>query len=264
MESNFTTGLSKKKYKIGYVSSWFPPPKDLVLRSGEVHVWRASLNLERSKIHSLQQILTADERARAERFYFQRDREYFIVARGLLRAILGRYLDMKPSQLRFYYNPHGKLALARELGRHTLRFNLSHSHGLALYAVTHYREIGIDLEYVRSNLAYEDIAERFFSSWEINALRAMPANTQKQAFFNCWTRKEAYIKAKGAGLSLPLDQFDVSLVPEEPAVLLNTNADPQDASHWSLQDLAPGPGFVAALAVEGHDWRVKYYQWPEQ
>jgi 4'-phosphopantetheinyl transferase len=264
MESTFTTGLSKKVSKIGSASSWFLPPKDLVLRSDEVHVWRASLNLERSKIQSLQQILTADERSRAERFYFQKDQEHFIVARGLLRAILGRYLDMKPSQLRFYYSHHGKLALARELGRHMLRFNLSHSHGLALYAITHCREIGVDLEYVRPNLAYEHIAERFFSSREIDALRAMPANTQKQAFFNCWTRKEAYIKAKGAGLLLPLDQFDVSLVPGEPAVLLSTNADPQDASHWSLQELVPRPGFVAALAVEGHDWRVKCYQWPEQ
>jgi 4'-phosphopantetheinyl transferase len=263
MEERSTTAHLKEAPEIGPISSWSLPPKDLVLGSAEVHVWRASLYLEASYIQSLQQILAADELARAGRFYFQKDREHFIVARGLLRIILGRYLDMEPSQLRFCYNHHGKPALDRKLGGDGCSFNLSHSHGLALYAVTRGRKIGVDLERIRPDLADEHIAEQFFSPLEIAALRALHTNIQKEAFFNCWTRKEAYIKAKGKGLSLPLNQFEVSLVPGEPAALFSTNGDPQEAFRWSLQELVPGSNFVAALAVEGHDWQLKCWQWPE-
>jgi 4'-phosphopantetheinyl transferase len=201
---------------------------------------------------------------RAERFYLQKDREHFIVARGLLRAILSRYLDMKPSQLRFCYNCHGKPFLATTSGRDTLSFNLSHSHGLALCAVTRGRKIGIDLERVRTDFACEQIAERFFSPRENAALHALPSSMRHEAFFTCWTRKEAYIKAKGEGLLLLLDQFDVSLAPGEPATLLNSRWDSQEASRWSLQELILSPGYTAALAVEGHGWRLTCWQWPEQ
>lgn len=247
---------------IAPIRSWYPPPKVLTLGSDEVHVWRASLDLPASRVRGLQQTLAADERARAERFYFQKDREHFIVARGVLRDILGRYLDMQPGQLRFCYSPNGKPALAREFGGDALRFNLSHSHGLALYAVNSGREIGVDIERIRHDLAKEQIAERFFSPHEVSVLHALPANMQKEAFFTCWTRKEAYIKATGKGLTFPLDIFDVSLVPGEPAALLSTKWDPQEASRWSLQELNPGPGYVAAIAVEGHHWRLKCWQWP--
>ena len=245
------------------VSLWYPPPKTLMLESDEVHVWRAALDLKASHVQSLQRTLSADERVRAERFYFPQDRGHFIVARGLLRAILGRYLDMEPGQLRFCYSSYGKPALARESSGDALRFNLSHSHGLALYAVTRGRELGVDLEYLHPHLAYEQLAERFFSPREVTVLRALPTNTQQEAFFNCWTGKEAYIKARGEGLTLRLDQFDVSLAPGEPVALLSTNGDPQEASRWLLQKLAPGSGYIAALAVEGHDWRLKCWQWPE-
>ena len=263
MKGRPITAHLKEAPDMGPVFSWSRPPKDLVLGSAEVHVWRASLDLKALHIQSLQQTLVADERAKAGQFYFQKDREHFIVARGLLRVILGRYLHTEPSQLQFCYSHHGKPALSRKLAGDALRFNLSHSHGLALYAVTRGREIGVDLERIRPDLADEHIAEQFFSSLEIAALRALHTNIQKEAFFNCWTRKEAYIKAKGEGLSLPLDQFEVSLVPGEPAALLSTNGNPQEAFRWSLQELVPGSGFVAALAVEGHDWRVKCWQWPE-
>jgi 4'-phosphopantetheinyl transferase len=142
-----------------------------------------------------------------------------------------------------------------------LSFNLTHSHQLALYAVTRRREIGVDLEYVRADFADEQIAERFFSPREVAALRTVPENLLKEAFFHCWTRKEAYVKAKGEGLSIPLDQFDVSLAPGEPALLLSTRDDPQEADRWSLQALFPGSGYVAALAVEGRTWRLKCWQW---
>ncbi len=243
---------------------WSPRPDTLRLEEGEVHVWRAHLDLEPSRIQSLMRTLTADERSRAERFHFRGDGERFIVARGLLRAILGLYLEMDPCQLRFSYSPYGKPSLAGGVeGEDALRFNLSHARSLALFAVTRGRELGVDIEYIRTDLADERIAEQFFSPREVAALRALSAKMRREAFFNCWTRKEAYIKARGEGLSLPLDQFDVSLAPGEPAALLNTLGNPQEARRWSLQKLDPGIGYVAALAVEGDNWPLRCWQWPE-
>jgi 4'-phosphopantetheinyl transferase len=227
-----------------------------MLGSDEVHVWRATLDQPPSQIESFRHTLAADEHARAERFYFQRDREHFIVARGVLRSLLGCYLNKAPECLSFRYSSYGKPALAWESGGNTVRFNLSHSHGVALYAVTRGREVGIDLEYIRSDLEVEQIAERFFSRREVATLRTLPPEVQRQAFFLCWTRKEAYIKARGEGLSLPLDQFDVSLIPGEPVALLSTQGDPYEVSRWSLQELTPAPGYAAALAVEGRGWHL--------
>ena len=213
-------------------------------------------------MRSLWYTLTADECQRAERYVFAKDRTHFVVARGLLRVLLGRYLGQDPPHLRFIYGPHGKPALATDTGGGALRFNVSHSHGLALYAITRGREVGVDVERIRPEVAQEKIAERFFSPREVTLLRALPAQLQATAFFACWTRKEAYIKAKGEGLALPLDQFDVSLVPGEPAVLLRAAWDPQEAARWSLQDLAPAPGYRAAVAVAGHDWRLTCWDGP--
>jgi 4'-phosphopantetheinyl transferase len=238
-------------------------PKTPVLSSDEVHVWCAELDQTASRVHNLQQTLDGNERARAERFYFKRDRNHFIVAHGLLRVILSRYLNIEPGDLRFCYSPYGKPMLAKEFDGDRLRFNLSHSHSLVLYAVTRARDIGIDIERIRPDLAYEQIAEGFFSPREVAALRTVPTSRQLGAFFNCWTRKEAYIKARGEGLSLPLDRFDVSLAPGEPAILLSTVGDPHETSRWSLRELDLAPGYVAALAVEGHDWRLKCWQWAE-
>jgi 4'-phosphopantetheinyl transferase len=233
-----------------------------VLEHDEIHVWRASLDRAASYVRDLEQTLAADERERAERFYFQIDREHFTVARGLLRAILGRYLNRPAEQLRFCYDSYGKPSLAEAYGGDWLRFNLSHARGLALYAVTRERALGVDLEYLRADFASDGIARRFFSASEVAALRALPPHQKLEAFFNCWTRKEAYIKARGEGLSFPLDQFDVSLAPGEPAALLSTSGNPQEASRWSLEALTPAPGYVAALCVEGQGWRLKCWQWP--
>lgn len=229
----------------------------LTLKSDEVHVWFAKLNQPSSQVISLHAILAMDERARAERFYFQRHRDQFIVAHGLLRVLLGGYLGSEPGHLRFCCNPYGKPALTKEFRGDTLRFNMSHSHGLALYAFALNRRVGVDLERVWRDLADAQIAERFFSPCEVSSLRALPAHQQEQAFFNCWTRKEAYVKAMGKGLSLPLNQFDVSLRPGEPAMLLGTAWDPQEASRWSMQELHLGPAYVGALCVEGHGWQLK-------
>jgi 4'-phosphopantetheinyl transferase len=241
------------------VLPWRAPPETVVLGCDEVHVWRATLDQTSSQIQSFLHTLAADERARAERFYFEKDREHFVVARGVLRAILGGYLSRTPESLSFCYSSHGKPFLAGN----TIRFNMSHSHGVALYAVTRGREVGIDIERIRVDVEVAEIAERFFSRREVAVLRTLPAEVQREAFFNCWTRKEAYIKVRGEGLSLPLDQFDVSLAPGEPAALLDTRPDSSEAARWSLQELTHTPGYVAALAVAGHDWHFTCWQWPE-
>ncbi|MGH7773245.1 MAG: 4'-phosphopantetheinyl transferase family protein [Candidatus Binatia bacterium] len=264
MDSQLTTSQFHEAHKLAPVSSRVAPPKTLILGSDEVHIWRATLDLNASDVQDLWQTLSADERARAEQFHFQKDRERFIVGRGLLRIILGRYLDTKPENLRFCYNPQGKPALAREPGRDGICFNLSHSDGLALYAITRRREVGVDLERIQPDLAVDEIAEHFFSPREIAMLRALPTHMQKEAFFNCWTRKEAYIKARGEGLTLRLDQFAVSLAPGEPAALLDTKDDPQEASRWSLRELVPGPGYVAALAAEGYNWQLRCWDLERQ
>ena len=245
------------------LSSWSPPPQTPRLESDEIHVWRAALDLTASRVQSLWHVLSADEQKRAERFYFQKDRSRYIVARGLLRTILGRYLNRAPNQLQFCYTSYGKPALVGESGKHVLRFNVSHSLDLALYAITCGRELGVDLERVRPDLVDQQLAERFFSPREVATLRTLPVNVRQEAFFACWTRKEAYLKVRGEGVMLGLDQFDVSLVPGEPAALLGTNGDPQEALRWSLQELVLRSGYVAALAVEGHDWRLTCWQWPE-
>jgi 4'-phosphopantetheinyl transferase len=210
----------------------------------------------------LEHTLSVDERMRADRFYFREDRERFVVARGLLRTILGRYLDRAPASLAFTQNHYGKPSLVSEAGADPIRFNVSHSHGTALYAIARDLEIGVDLELIRDGLAVEQVARSFFSPREVSALSALPPELRRRAFFLCWTRKEAYIKARGEGLSLPLDQFEVSLIPGEPAALMSTQPESDGPSRWSLQDLSLASGYVAAFAVEGRTRPLFCWQWP--
>lgn len=212
-------------------------------------------------IQALSDILAPDESLRAGRFHFQKDRERFVVARGALRHILSGYLKTLPEQIHFSYNQYGKPALSEDGSRNLLSFNVAHSHEVALYAVARGREVGLDVELVREDFACREIAKRFFSAREVAALRTVPKEQQAMAFFNCWTRKEAYIKARGEGLSHPLDRFTVSLVPGETASLLSTDDDPQETSRWSLVELSPGAGYVAALALEGAATTLHCWQW---
>lgn len=241
---------------------WSPPPAELVLSSDDVHVWCASLDQSASSLRRLAQTLSADEQVRAGRFYFERDRKHFIAGRGLLRTILGRYLRIEAERLQFCYGPRGKPTLAETYGG-MLRFNVSHSHGVALYAVTLGREVGVDIERVRSLADADQIAERFFSARENAVFCALAPGQKDEAFFNCWTRKEAYIKATGDGLARPLDEFDVSFVPGEPASLLYVEGDPQETIRWSLRALTPALDYAAALVVEGGGWRLTCWQWRE-
>ena len=191
-------------------------------------------------------------RARAARFRFERDRVRFIAARGALRSILARYMGCAPAALAFSYSAYGKPALAEmNCAQPALSFNLSHSGDWAMCAVAQDRRVGIDIELLRPELATQSIAEHFFSAAEVTALRSLSPAEQIPAFFRCWTRKEAFVKARGEGLSLPLDRFDVSLLPGAPAALLRAADDPQEVSRWSMLTLPAPANYEATLVIEG-------------
>lgn len=235
------------------VSAWSPPPASLSLQTGEVHVWRIELEQPGSLLEKFRSTLEADELQRASRFHFEKHRSSFVVGRGFLRDILSRYLETKPETLRFSYGDYGKPALDSRLS-----FNISHSHGVALLGITEDRQIGIDVEHIRADFATEDIARRFFSRSEVESFNGLQKEEQVAAFFRCWTRKEAFIKATGKGLSQPLDKFDVTLAPGETAALLRVDQD--DASRWTMSDIDVGKDYAAALVVEDRISHIRCWQ----
>jgi 4'-phosphopantetheinyl transferase len=236
--------------------SWDPRPGRLELEGDEVHVWRASLDCDERVLHQFEATLAPDEKARAQRFVFQPDRNSYMAARGILRELLGRYLNRAPSEIEFDYGAQGKPALLSESSERPVQFNVSHSHGMALFAFAVGRHVGVDVELVRPDFAGEKIAERFFSSQEVMELRRLPADTRDEGFFLCWTRKEAYIKARGEGLQIPLKSFHVSLTPGEPARLQAA-----DSSRWCLRPLHVSGRYVGAVVGEGHDWKLRGWEW---
>jgi 4'-phosphopantetheinyl transferase len=226
-------------------------------------VWLANQDQRAERIKAFFQTLSSDEQQRALRFHFERDRVRFIAARGILRRCLGAFLETAADRVHFRYTDDGKPSLSVEFSSARLRFNISHSGSKVLLAFSIGRELGVDLEEVRPNFATEEIAQRYFSALEVETLRSLPKSVQAEAFFNCWTRKEAYIKAIGEGLSCPLDTFDVTLAPEEPARLLVTRVPGLPASRWAMQSLDAGRSYKAALVVEGHKWGLKCWRWPD-
>lgn len=239
---------------------WRPPPAVLALDSDEVHVWRVDVGSAYARRDILWSFLAGDERQMAADFLFEGDRERFVVARGVLRALLGCYLRRHPGSLGFGYNPYGKPHLA---GDFEIRFSTSHSHGLVLLAFASGREVGVDVERVRADLGLEGIAARCFSPREVASLHPLRDGQRESAFFALWTRKEALAKAEGKGLALPLSRFDVTSAPGEPAMLLDTEGEPLEPTRWALQELPPDPGYVAALAVEGKNSRLSCWQYTD-
>ncbi len=218
-----------------------------MLSASEIHLWIESLEYSPTDLLALERLLSPDERSRADRFHFPRHRHRFIAARGRLRQILATYLSTDPVALEFSYNTYGKPSL----GGQELKFNLSHSGTKAVYAVANGRELGVDIEQIQPAFAEDRIPEMFFSAGEVANLRSLPLNEQTEAFFRCWTRKEAYVKARAEGLSMALDSFDVSLRPREPARFL------RNGEGWSIYSFKVEPDYLGAIVAEGTGWTVQ-------
>ena len=242
------------------MTEWISPSAFPDLPLNAVHIWRASLEIDRETQEKYARVLSDEERARAERFVHERDRISYIASHGFLRELLARYLECRPNTIEFTAGPHGKPAVSQPRSPFALGFNLSHAHGVGVAAVVRGREIGVDVEKIRPDFAGEEIAQRYFSEAEIAELKQVPREQRATAFFLCWTRKEAYVKALGEGLRFPLDRFSVSLTPGGPIQL---RAD--DASRWGIRGFevptTSGMTHVGAVVCEGDDWTIQHLDW---
>ncbi len=238
-----------------------PIPNARSLDDGEAHVWLAHLNVCSAERTELARALDATELHRAQRYRFCADREHFLVRRGLLRALVGSYLAVRPASIRFSAGCHGKPKLGPAFDGSGIHFNVSHSTGWALYAIARNRSVGVDIESMNPARADPAIAARFFATGEQADLRTLSGADWVTGFFNCWTRKEAYIKATGKGLSYPLDAFEVSLLPGVPARLVRVNESPRKSARWEMVDLYGLPGYAAALAAEKPLSSLRFWRW---
>ena len=225
------------------------------LGAGEVHIWRACLACP--PVEPLYAVLSEDERERVARYRSEVSRTRFVVAHAALRDVLARYADAAPAELRFVKNYYGKPALAGE----PVEFNLSHADDKAAIAITRASEVGVDIERIRPGVGGEEIARRFFSAREVETFEALPPGERQTAFFRCWTRKEAFIKAVGEGFSFPLDRFDVTFAPGEAPAILSIRGRTDEASRWTLAEFPVPEGYLAAVAVRATGVRVVCRDW---
>ncbi len=229
----------------------------------KVHVWHASLQQPVEVVQKLQAVLSEEERQRAERFRFQEHRNTFIVSRGILRDLLSRYTGIEPGRILFKYNLAGKPFLANEEAVPEIYFNLSHAGQLVLYAFSWGRQVGIDVEMHSANGGDGSGSRSIFSPGEYDRFRKISEKDKLRAFYNCWTRKEAFIKAIGEGVSFPLQDFEVSFEPDMPAQLLTVHGSYEQANLWTMHDLKAQDGYAAALVVEGKDHSISHKQWTD-
>lgn len=221
-----------------------------------LHVWLLDLRVSGELLSTLRRTLSTEEIARADAYRLEHDRNRYTAAHGLLRQVLARHLDIAPSDVAYQYGDRGKPQLDR---RHAsnLRFNLSHSGNLGACATIADREVGVDVEQVRSDRNHTGIAERYLAPSEGAALQELPVDTRIKAFYNCWTLKEAYLKARGDGLLVPLNSFDVAVLPGAPPALLRSSAATDEPDRWRLMSFTPLDGFAGAVAVQGHEWQAR-------
>ncbi len=236
---------------------WSAAPDGLKLADGNVHVFSTLLDVPAKRLKELAQWLSDDEWQRANRFHLERNRRRFIAGRGTLREILATLVDIDPATLVFAYGEFGKPHIAAPALAHSLHFNLAHAESIAVYATAKHA-LGVDLERVRAMEEAEQIASRYFSPREKRCLLTLPADQRREAFFNCWTYKEAYLKAIGSGLDDCLDQIEVTLAPDGAAELLGVT---NDSKAWRFHSLTPAAEFVGALAVQPEYSRVNCWQW---
>jgi 4'-phosphopantetheinyl transferase len=232
------------------------------LRPQELHLWCVDFDRSRATIDRLVECLSDEERQRSQRFLRDVDRQQFIVSHGAVRTILGQYLGIPPGHIEIKIGPGGKPQLANSPHFPPLHHNLSHSERLAMIAVTLDHEVGVDVERIRPSVDIESIVQRFFAPGERTRWQALPDHERLAAFFRCWTRKEAYLKARGIGLSSGLDQFEVSLAPGEPARLLRGDIPGDSPQRWQMHDVSPAEEYMAACVVEQGIDRLSLYEWP--
>ncbi len=244
--------------KIG-VNDWAVINGTPALKSEDIHIWQADLNISHSLQANFWKTLSFDEQVRANRFRFDRDRTHYIAAKGIVRELLANYLDWLPAAITFSYTEYQKPIL-KEINN--LQFNISHSNGIGIFGFRHgIIPIGVDVEFLQPDIELKDLASQFFATKETKKLLSLPADRQVEGFFNCWTRKEAIIKAIGQGLSFPLNQFEVSLTPNEPAKLLATYWNQKAANNWYLATFIPKLNYIGALAIERKPHHIAHYIW---
>lgn len=248
--------FSNKKCKFVPLTMWQSYPKNIVLYPTDIHVWKANMDIELSFQDELWLTLSEDEKARANRFRFPYLRVRYIAARGILRRLLAQYLSVPADSFRFEYGEQGKPSLS---DFPNFEFNISHSHDHVVFAFAKDMTLGIDVEFINPKIDCEVIAPRFFSKNEANALLALPSIERPPIFFNCWTRKEAFIKAKGGGLSIPLDQFEVTLLADDAPELLTIDWAPEEVKNWSVFSFNVNKEFVGALMTNQNIGEVYYY-----
>jgi 4'-phosphopantetheinyl transferase len=232
--------------------TWLTPPESLISFGDDIHIWKIDLKQSQSQIEYLKETLSSDEVARAERFYFPEHRQRFIIGRGSMRTILGKYLGVEPSEVKFNYQQQGKPILADQFADSGIYFNLSHSQDLGLCGVSHHGLIGVDLEYIRHTSDLEDLAKRFFLPKEYELIKLLPPEKQQQVFFRYWTCKEAYLKATGDGLT-QLEKIEIDLTPTETAQL-------KVPGNWRLIELIPADNFAAAVVVNNNSGNFKFWE----
>jgi len=240
--------MAEDSFQIG--AAWRKCCDSWQLGENKVHLFLTVLAVAPERAHALSAVLAPEERERSARFKFEKDQIQYSVARATLRQILAKFLATDPRALTFEYNAYGKPLLGEQFANSKIEFNQAHSKGLGLFAVTLNRAIGVDIECHRPDLATMEIAERFFAPQEIQVLGAVAPAHRIEAFFQCWTRKEAFIKARGMGLSLGLDKFTVAFGPGSEARLLTVDPGATDVANWALCDASPARGYSGALAIE--------------
>ena len=231
-------------------ATWPEGPERPTLAPGEIHVWQAPLSGGRDQRDRLAVHLSAAEVERESRFRFERDATRYAIARGFLRVLLGRYCDAQPAELRILESDRGRPSLEPGIAAPDFDFNLSHSRNLVVFAFAPNARVGIDVEWMMPLDDMENLVALNFSSRERETWRCLAADSRERAFFDCWTRKEAFVKAIGEGLSHPLDSFDVTLAPDDEPALQRLAVAPNEHDRWSLYALDPAPGYASALAVE--------------
>jgi 4'-phosphopantetheinyl transferase len=240
---------------------WPPPPARRSLGKTDVHVWAAHLALPPGTLGTLASVMSDDELQRAARFRFELHRNRFVAARGILRSLLAAYLDCTPDKPQFVYGANGKPALAGGFAESGLFFNIAHSEDIALIALTRVGPIGIDVEHIRAIRDAGELVERFFSERENALFQALPDDQKSAAFFNLWTRKEAWLKATGEGIGHSLNRVEVTFLPGQPARLLAVPEKSGLFSDWALCELTPANGFVGAIALPNVQFSISNFKY---